>query len=126
MSLRDQILAARDLRESVEPVPEWGGSLLLVEMSGEDRIAFDDESEALKESGKKEDGLHLAARLLARCARDPETRERVFGDDDAGALTRKNPKVLMRLFRAAAALNVATEKEVESEAGKSEGAPSAG
>lgn len=126
MSLRDQFIAARDLAEAVEPVPEWGGSVLLIEMDGAARISFDDESAALKADGKKEDGLHLAARLLVRCIHDPSTRERVFADDDADVLVRKNPKILMRLFRKAAALNVATEKEVESEAGKSEGAPSGG
>lgn len=124
MALRDQIVGARDLREQLIQVPEWGGAtVLLMEMDGPSRIAFDDETAAIKESGKKEEPLHLAARFLTRCLHDPDTRERVFGDGDA-ALTKKNPKVVMRLFRAAAALNVATDKEVNAEAGKSEGAPS--
>lgn len=126
MSLRDQIIGARDLREQTVAVPEWGGPVLLVEMDGATRLSFDDESAALKADGRKEDGMGLAARLLVRCIHDPETRERVFADDDAPKVMKKNPKVLMRLFRVAAALNTATEKEVESEAGKSAGAPSAG
>lgn len=126
MTLRDQFLAARDLAEVVVPVPEWGGSALLIEMSGEARVSFDDETEVIKASGKKETGLHLAARLVVRCLHDPDTRERVFGDGDADLLVKKNHKVVMRLFHAAAPLNIATEKEVQTEAGKSAGAPSAG
>lgn len=125
MSLRDTIIAARDLREEPVVVPEWGATFRLVEMDGAERMGFDDESAALKADGKKEDGLRLAARLLVRCIRD-EAGARVFADGDADVLVRKNPKVLMRLFRRAAEINTATEKEVESAAGKSEGAPSAG
>jgi len=125
MSLRDTIIAARDLREETVEVPEWGASFRLVEMDGAERMGFDDESAGIKESGKKEDGLRLAARLLVRCIRD-ESGARVVGDDDADVLVKKNPKVLMRLFRRVAELNTATEKEVEAAAGKSEGAPSAG
>lgn len=126
MSLRETIAAARDLREVVETVPEWGADVLLVEMDGEARMAFDDESAAIKESGKKESALHLAARLLAHCLHDPTTRAPVFAEGGADVLMKKHPKVLMRLFGIAAGLNVATEKEVNAAAGKSEGVPSAG
>lgn len=126
MTLRDQFLAARDLAEEVVQVPEWGGTILLIEMDGESRLAHDDETSALKESETKETGLHQAARFLVRCVHDPATRERVFGDGDADLLMKKNHKVVMRLFAIAAKLNGASDKEVNEAAGKSEGAQPAG
>lgn len=125
VSLSDKIRAAQDLRYEEVRVPEWGLDvpLRLYELDGVERLAYDDAIGAVKDSASK---VLLAAHFLvfAVKAQDEQTGAwvRVFADDAVEWLTHKNAKVLARLFNRAAALSVATEKEVEAAAGKSEGA----
>lgn len=125
MSLRDAIFGSDDLAHEDATVPEWGGAVVrVVEMSALDRVEFDEELADAKAERKGRDlsPVRLAVLLLRRCLRDPATGEG-FAAADLDRLGRKSPRVLLRLFRTAARLNVLSDREADAVAGKSGEAP---
>jgi hypothetical protein len=94
---RDQILAAQDLKTEDVPVPEWGGTVRLREMSAADIQDWLD--------GKSGDaGADAMASLLAASIVG-EDGARLFAMADFAALKAKNGNVLRRLFDVAKRLN---------------------
>ena len=69
---RDQIVAQVELRTEVVEVPEWGGSVVVRELSGRERDVF--EASIVKRHGQKTslDMENMRARFVAAC---------VIGDD---------------------------------------------
>ena len=89
-SLRDTILNANDLQESVETVPEWGDiKILLRGMTGKQRIDLVDKAGS--------DRSHMYADILIATALDPDTSEQVFDKADRDPLMGKSGAVLERL-----------------------------
>ena len=121
---KDQILAAQDRRETVVEVPEWGGQIRLMEMSGADRAAY---LSSIFKYGTNEKGevtvegdpTNADAKLLARTIVD-EDGNRVFSEEDIIALGQKNGLVLDRLSTEANKLNALTPTAVDDATGKSE------
>jgi hypothetical protein len=88
MSIKDQILNAKDSRlESVE-VPEWGCVVFVPVVTLEDMEGF-----------QKGEGAGEVARMAAFCIRDAEGR-RIFTDTDAPALARKSVAAVNRVIEA--------------------------
>lgn len=92
MSLRDTILSADDLEESVEDVPEWDVKILFRGMTGRQRIRL---VERVSATGPDREFMY--ADILIATALDPETGEQVFDPADREALTGKAGGVLERL-----------------------------
>ncbi len=104
---RDEILEAQDQTIEEVAVPEWGGVVLVRGMTGAERDALEAETGA--------GGMNLEnfrARLLVRCIVDAEG-QRVFRDEDAEALGKKNARALDRIFAVATRLSGLTNDEVE-------------
>lgn len=117
MSLKDKILAADDRPFRDVPTPEWAKAgveaVRIVTMTAADRDEW--EAAALISRAAKEgtDRLrNLRAELVARCAVDPETGERIFGSEDVEALGKKSSKCLDRLFSVSTELNAVTEDDM--------------
>lgn len=107
--LRQTILAADDLpREPVE-VPEWDVTVHLRGLTAEQSERFARRIRDANENGGAPE--HMMAELLVRMIEDPETGERVFGDDDVEALSAKSGKALSRMFRLAQPLAGLTDLE---------------
>lgn len=102
-SMMDRVRAAEDLpRERVE-VPEWGLAFLVRGMTAAEKDSW----EQCMIADRDPDGeLHdIMAKLVVRCALDPETGERAFGDGDAVELSTKSATAVERLYEAAERLS---------------------
>lgn len=125
MSLRDQILATDDRPFEDIRVPEWGLVVRVGTMSAADRDTW--EAEALMARSQREGSAklrNLRAALVARCALDPETGERIFADEDVEKLGAKGAKPVDRLFTVAARLNAVGDDDIRQLEKNSDGDPS--
>ena len=127
---RGEILKAKDLKFEDVPVPEWGGTVRVQALTGDDR----DEYEMFLFSQNEGDGGGVTKRgirayLLALSMVD-DKGNRLFSRQDVEALGRKSYKALNRAFQAAQRLSgllpdsVDAEKEIFGE-GQNEGSGSA-
>ncbi|MEU3203574.1 hypothetical protein ABZ702_06755 [Streptomyces cyaneofuscatus] len=122
---KDQIAAADDRRWEDVPVPEWGGSVRLLGLSGTERNAYQASLVVLGPNGSVQ-RMNLAdqtAKLLAKSLVD-ENFDRLFTDKDVKALGAKNGAVLQRLFEVAQRLSGLRKEDVEAAAGNSDAAQS--
>lgn len=95
---RDSILNALDLQREAVEVPEWGGSVIITELSAADRLKFG------AAMGGEEDQQVFVAKALIWFIVD-EGGDRVFTETDAEILAGKSLPVLQRLWDVAARLN---------------------
>lgn len=116
--LREQILAAHDLKREEVEVPEWGTTLWVRGMTSQERDEY--ESEIVQQRGRSTtyNLKNLRARLLTRALVD-EDGTRLFSDKDVVALGGKNAAVMDRLFAIARRMSGIGEKDVEELAGNS-------
>lgn len=146
---REDVLSASDLRTTTVAVPEWGGDLILGEMSGVDRddwdaaylarVAAEKRAAAAEKRPVAETAgadLH-AARMVAWTARKPDGSDlfavrKPDGRIDAAAtevvvlgLARRSGLVLLRLLDAANGVNGLGPKALDAAEGNSGGTPSA-
>lgn len=129
---RAQILAADDLKHEDVDVPEWGGSVRVLELTANQRDAIE---ASMTDISQGEKGLvattsvdasmitTFRARLAAYSIVN-EQNERLFTDEDMAALGRKSSSALQRVFNTAMKLSAITPKDVEELVGKSEAAQS--
>lgn len=104
MSLRDQILAAPDLKRQTVEVPEWGVSVEIRELSIKGRMQWRETAfeERDGESTMRDD---WAVRLVMACVFDPATGARVFGPEDADSLAEKADGPIATLLNVVLDLN---------------------
>jgi len=110
---RDEILGADDLKtESVE-VPEWGGTVVVRELTGSERDTW--EASVVKTNGTKVtiDSHNMRAKLAALCIVD-DAGERLFTDKEAAKLGAKSAAALDRVTDVARRLSRIGEDEIES------------
>ena len=112
MSLRDTILSADDLKESVEDVPEWGVTILLKGMTGRERVLY------VESAGDRREFMY--SDILIATARNPKPddegkHERVFDKADREALAEKSGGVLERLALKAMQLSGVSIEDAEKE-----------
>jgi len=93
---KDAILKVKDIKTVPEDVPEWGGTVYLREISGQDREAFE-RAMFSDEGGIKKDAPPLRPALLALCLSDADGN-RLFTDKEISDLAKKNGAVIARLF----------------------------
>jgi hypothetical protein len=118
---RDAILAAPDLATQDVEVPEWGGTVRLRMMNGQERDAFEASCMVSKADGTQEFNMrNLRARLVAVTLVDAEGK-RLFNEGDVDALGRKSAKALGRVFEVASKLNGITDDDASKLAGEANG-----
>jgi hypothetical protein len=116
----EQILSADDRNYEDVKVPEWGGTVRVVGMSGSDRNAYQASLVVIGSNGNVQ-RLNMTdqlAKLLARCLTDGEFN-RLFSDKEVKALGAKNGAVLERLSGVAQRLSGLRKEDVEAASGKS-------
>lgn len=123
---KDQILNAEDLQTEVVNVPEWGGDVLVMGLTGAERDAFEASvvTQSQKEKGKgrgtKVDLTNFRAKLVAKSVVDPDTHDRLFSDAHAVQLGRKSAAALERVFDVARRLSGMSDEDVDELTGNSE------
>lgn len=111
---RDQVLVADDLRQDEVEVPEWGGSLLLRELSA---LGWKRYASASSKLEGEEPTQHEMALLVALSAVDDQG-EPVFNQPgDVERLSRKSSKALRRAYEVALRLSTATDDAQKEAAG---------
>lgn len=108
---RDQILEADDSKTVDVEVPEWGGTVRVKAMSGQQR----DRYEIYVTENRKSDRIQVRAQLVALCAVD-DAGKRVFTDKDVTRLGHKSAAALDRVWAAARNLSGLTTEDEEAAA----------
>jgi len=111
---REQILAAQDLQRSLEDVPEWGGSVYMVELTGPQRMAYNKAMTAISQDGEvdPEEAIRIMISMLADLIQDEEGNL-LFTQDDVDALAKKSWPVLQRLSTAAMKLSGVSQEDLD-------------
>jgi len=111
MSIKEQIIAARDVKVQPVDVPEWGVALHVRVMSGKARDRYEHAVMDRRKDGTV-DVSGLRALLIALTACD-EAGVAVFAEADVPAIEEKSAEVLQRIFEASAKLNGLMPKDAE-------------
>ncbi len=104
----EDILKAEDRKIETVPVPEWGGEVLVREMSGLERDRFDI---SVRDANDNLNLQNYRARLVAACACDAAGKL-LFTPFQAQDLGQKSSLILMRIFRVAQKLNGMSQEAV--------------
>jgi hypothetical protein len=122
---RAQIDGADDRKWEDVPVPEWGGDVRLLGLSGTARNAYEKSLVQLGPNGsvQRVNLENATARLISLCLVD-ENFDRLYTDKEIAELGAKNGAVLQRLHQVAQRLSGLGKKAVEEAEGNSEAAPS--
>jgi hypothetical protein len=116
---REEILAAGPRLATEEvPVPEWGGAVLVRELTGAERDEFEESCYVGRGKNRQENFRNLRARLVALSVVDDAGR-RLFSPEDLAMLSTCGAAALDRLFGAAQRLSGLTTRDVEELAGNS-------
>lgn len=115
-SLRDRILAAKDLPSKKIHVDLWHEDVWVRSLTGAERDEFEASCVAGNGPDRARNVKNLRARFVALCLVDGEG-QRIFAFEDAAALGNKNGDVLSMLFAEAQNLNGLTEADVQLLAG---------
>jgi hypothetical protein len=115
---RDAILAAASLKTEEVDVPEWGGIVLVRELSGRERDEW--EASLAVQRGKQmvPDVANMRAKLAARCIVGADL-EPVFTQQDVAALGELSAAALDRVFEVASRLSGLSETDLEEMQGNS-------
>lgn len=108
----DDILKVDDLQRETVNVPAWGGSVIVAEMSGQERDAW--EAAVFKMRGKNTEvnRENFRASLLVRCLVD-ENGKRLFSDAQIKALGAKGSQAISKLFDVAMRINGISKDDQE-------------
>lgn len=116
----DNIFAANDCVFEDVAVPEWGGTVRVQAMTGEQRDGF--EKAILKDKTDPGKGIEMSdfrARFVARVLVD-EKGARLFSDTDVKGLSRKSARALDRVYDVGARLAGMRKEDAEALAGNSD------
>lgn len=109
---RDEILSADVLASERVKVPEWGGEVMVRELTGAERDDW--ESSIVSTDGRnvKVNSANLRAKLVAMSVVD-EDGKRMFSDKDASKLGRLSAAALDRVVDVAKRLSRIADGDVE-------------
>lgn len=122
---KEQITTADDRQWEDVDVPEWGGTVRLLGMSGTERNAYQSSLVVIGSNGSVQ-RMNMAdqlAKLVGKCLVG-EDFERLFTDREIKALGAKNGAVLERLGKICQRLSGLRKEDMEEAEGKSEPTPS--
>lgn len=100
---KEAVLTVSDLKHEDVPVPEWGGTVRVRELTARERDAFESTLRPATGSAAP-DTANLRARLCVRSIVG-EDGSRLFNDEDADALGSKSAQVVDRIFTVAQRLS---------------------
>ena len=123
MLTRDDILQADDLERRLVEVPEWGGSVWVRALRGDEYDEFQASILEGKGTNRQVNVRNLRAKLVVRAVVNEEG-ERLFDDADFEKVGKKSSAALNRLFTVAQELSAVDGDEVEALVGNSETGPS--
>lgn len=108
------IFAAQDIKRETLAVPEWGGDISLIQLSGTARARIMEIHQEFADKGVLKQTTALQDAMLVACIAD-ETGAPIFTAEELPALHEKNGVVLEKIVRAALKLNGmgAAAEEVE-------------
>jgi len=118
-------LQGTDLQRETVDVPEWGGSVIVRELTGTERDAWEMSLTVLDGENKDSRLQNLRARLVALSVVD-EAGTRIFSAEDAGMLGCRNARVLDRLYQTSKRLSRLTRADVAAAEKNSAPGPSDG
>ncbi len=113
---KEMILAAADCKSVDVEVPEWEGTVTILEMNGVQRGKYEEQlsASAIQEDGTTKVRLATMRRvLLPMVLADCETHALLFTEEDVDALEAKNGAVLSRLFEKAVHINALLPEKIE-------------
>lgn len=110
ISLRDKILAAKDLKSERMYIEEWDVEIEIRSLTGKTRAKL--MSVAMDGRTGKMDFEKLYPELIIACAYDPESGEPIFNSTDREAINAKSGGVLERIAKVAMELSGLTEESV--------------
>ena len=122
---RDAILAAKSLRTEEVAVPEWGGTVLVRELSGRERDEWEASLAVMRGKTMVPDVANIRAKLAARTIVGDDG-EPVFTQQDVAALGELSAAALDRVFDVASRLSGLNPEDVEAMTGNSGAAPGGG
>ena len=122
---RDAILKASALKTEAVPVPEWGGTVRVRELSGRERDEWEASLTVRRGGQMVQDVANMRAKLVARSVVG-EDGEPLFTQQDVAALGELSAAALERVFDAASRLSALGEKAAEEAAGNSPAGQDAG
>ena len=122
---RDAILAAKSLRTEEVKVPEWGGTVLVRELSGRERDEWEASLAVMRGKTMVPDVANIRAKLAARTIVGDDG-EPVFTQQDVAALGELSAAALDRVFDVASRLSGLNPEDVEAMTGNSGAAPGGG
>ncbi len=105
----DSILSVDDAKFENVDVPEWGGSVRIKAMTGEERDAF--ESSIAGTNGKM-NTINIRAKLVFLSVVNSKG-ERIFNKEQITVLGQKSAAALNRVYTAAAKLSAITSSDVD-------------
>lgn len=109
---REDVLQANDIKREEVEVPEWGGTLLVQSLRGEERDALEGSMIEGKGKNSRVNLNNLRAKLVARSVVD-ESGSRIFTDADIPLLTKKSAAALNRVYEVAQRLSRITQEDVD-------------
>ena len=121
---KDAILNAQDLQRVEVEVPEWGGTVWIRTLTGNQRDVF--EASLMKANGKTQNLTNVRGRFAALVVCD-ESGTQMFNDAEAMKLGEKSAAALNRIWDAGTQLNGIGEeavKELEKNSGATLGGDS--
>lgn len=116
MLTREQILEADDLPTEELEVPEWGGTVVLRALNGEQREEIEVRSHKAKATGDALGWKGLKA-LVATYVVVDEAGKPLFTAKDVASLAKKSSTVLDRIFERVLTMNGMTKQDAEDLAG---------
>ena len=110
---KEDILKAEDLAAEEVDVPEWGGSVLVRGMTGQELDAFQMAARDQR-TGQRLPGAmgNIRAKTIARCIVDDDGN-RLFTDADVAALGEKSGAAIDRVFAVASRLSGMNDEDQE-------------
>lgn len=109
---RDEILAADDRKIETVDVPEWGGQVGVLGLTGTERDTLSGSLIDHKGNVNTRRAINLQTRLPALCMVD-EHGHRLFAEADVARLGEKSAAALKRVFDAAQRLSGLSVADVE-------------
>lgn len=113
LSLND-IVKANKVREEEFEVKEWGGSIIIREMTAEARDAYEQALFTQNESGKYEQNLENArAKLIAACVIGPDGKRMFTTDQHIKLLGNMPVSVINKVFSKCQEINALSAEDLD-------------
>ena len=108
---REEILNSDDLKTECVEVPEWGGSVYVRALTGEERDTY--EASVVTQKGKDTQvNMKNARAKLVTLATVDESGAKIFTQADVAALGKKSAAALSRIFNTAMRLSGISESDL--------------